>query len=835
MFFKNIVVALLMIIVANCVSAQVYTPLAPGVPVLVSAPNYFEVRGNYPTGTDAWNACVHMARAFAQPQAQINWACGSAPPPEPNTSYSHHSNGWWYMKLPNGQTEGYYMNIWSCPNSELFIWIPEKNECVALTLLGPRPTPKDNGLPCGQPTCGNPVVMGRGTKVQIEVDFQDSGPSNLSISRTYNGGIYGVVPEITVDFGAQWTFMAYRRLITKTADTQYNCYQRSDDRTVFCRQKASTDSSITISAVRPDGKIINFAKNSSNGWAPDKDISETLTANYPSGSSNLPEWLLTTESGDREYYDASGMLSKIERRQGGTHRYTYSDGTTNDTSVSRKPMTSPVCSNVQIGKTAGADRILCITDDWGRQLNFEYDEKDRVSKIIVPNGEQYAYAYDGATGGCSTFNADNKACAANNLTSVTYPDGKTRRYYYNEKSLINNGSYCSSMPVAGTGQLPFLNVLTGIGDENGARYASWGYNCAKQAISSEHAGGVDKVSVSYGGRANDGSEYVTVSSTVGTATNPSTISREYHFILISGVTKNNNVNKLCDGCGDFASRTYDTRGNVLSSTDWNGKITQYTYEPIRNLEISRVEAKGSAVERKISTVWHTAFSLPIQVSEPKRLTSYEYDNDGRLIKRTEQATSDMTGAQGSAATLVGSKRTWEYTYNAAGQQLTATGPRKAFGDTTTYTYDERGNIATMTNAIGHVITYSNYNFNGKVGRIVAPNGLITDMLYDSRGRISLQTVTNGAEIDTRRFEYDGVGQLTKLTFGDGSYLSYVYDQAHRLSMISDGAGNSVTFTLDNLGNRISEQTTGSDGILTRKIARVFDTLGNLIQVTGAPR
>jgi YD repeat-containing protein len=640
-----------------------------------------------------------------------------------------------------------------------------------------------------------------------------------------------VVPEITVGFGAQWTFMAYRRLVMKATVPQYTCYQRNDNYLVFCKQQSSADGSVTISAVRPDGKILPFTKGS-NGWESDRDVAETLIPVLAADGSTVQEWVVATPAGDREHYDSTGVLLSIEHTSGGSHRYTYSDGTTNDSNISRLPQSSPVCSNTQSGRTVGAGHILCITDDWGRQLNFEYDAKDRVSTIISPNGERYAYAYDGASGGCAVYSTGNQACSAGNLTSVTYPDGKSRLYHYNEKSLINSGTACANMPAAGTGQLPFLTTLTGLTDENGARYAKWGYNCSKQVISSEHAGGVEKVTVSYGGRATDGSQAVTVTSNTGTSASPTTIVRNYHYFLLLGTTKNDSVDKRCNGCGDFASRAYDTRGNVVSSTDWNGKLTQYFYEPVRNLEIKRIEAKGSTVERTISTVWHPAFELPVQVWEPKRVTTYEYDDNRRLLSRTEQATTDLTGAQGTTAASSGLARTWNYSYNSVGQLLTVTGPRKDVVDITSYSYDVRGNLETVTNALGQVTRYANYDGNGRVGQVIAPNGLITDVLYNSRGLVSSQTTTDGTEIETTRFDYDGVGQLTKVTLADGSFLSYTYDPAHRLTNVSDSVGNSVTYTLDYVGNRIAEQTTGQDGVLVRKISRVFDNLDNLIQVTG---
>ena len=46
-------------------------------------------------------------------------------------------------------------------------------------------------------------------------------------------------------------------------------------------------------------------------------------------------------------------------------------------------------------------------------------------------------------------------------------------------------------------------------------------------------------------------------------------------------------------------------------------------------------------------------------------------------------------------------------------------------------------------------------------------------------------------------------------------------------------GNGVSYTLETFGSRIAEQITGPDGLLTRKIRRIFDTLNDLQQITGA--
>lgn len=291
-----------------------------------------------------------------------------------------------------------------------------------------------------------------------------------------------------------------------------------------------------------------------------------------------------------------------------------------------------------------------------------------------------------------------------------------------------------------------------------------------------------------------------------------------------------------------SASTRDTQGNLTSRTDFNGNRTDYTYDLARNLESARTEgltAAGSTTPqtRTISTQWHSTFRLPTGIAEPLRITTFTYDTNGTLLTKSIQPTSDADGSLAFSASAVGSPRTWTYTYNANGSVLTVNGPRSDVTDVTTYTYyanndsapGKRGNVATIVNAAGHTTSITAYNAHGQPLTIVDPNGLTTTLAYDARQRLASRTV--GTEATT--YAYDFAGQLTKVTLPDGSFLSYGYDDAQRLTQIQDNLGNRIVYTLDNIGNRTLEEVRDPANALAQTRSRVFSSLNRLFRELGA--
>jgi RHS repeat-associated protein len=273
------------------------------------------------------------------------------------------------------------------------------------------------------------------------------------------------------------------------------------------------------------------------------------------------------------------------------------------------------------------------------------------------------------------------------------------------------------------------------------------------------------------------------------------------------------------------SALHDSNGNVTSRTDYNGAATTYQFHLPRNLETSRTEAYGTPRARTIATTWHSTYRLPTSITEPGRTASLTYDSAGNVLTKTVTDTTVVPNTS----------RTWTYTYNSFGQVLTADGPRTDVSDLTTYTYYncatgyQCGQVNTISNALGHVMTYNIYNAHGHPLTITDANGLVTTLTYDLRQRLTSRTVGSEQTI----FEYWPTGLLKRATLPDGSYVAYTYDAAHRLTGINDSENNHIAYTLDAMGNRTKEEVFDPSNTLAQTRTRVFNTLNRLAQELGA--
>ncbi len=509
------------------------------------------------------------------------------------------------------------------------------------------------------------------------------------------------------------------------------------------------DGTTRVVAQRADGRRLRFWFDQ-GVWRADPDVLETLQP-LEDGSG----WRLTTADDTVEHYDARGRLQSLTDRAGRPQRLAY------DTQ----------------------DRLETVTGPFGRMLRLAYDAQGRLESLTDPAGGIYRYGYD----------------ANDNLTAVRYPDetptddtdNPTRVYHYEDPD--------------------FAHALTGITDANGDRFATYGYDEHGRAILSAHAGGAERVQLTYH---DDGS--TTVTDALGAV-------RTYRFDTVHGVVKPVAIDgDLCSTCGTQAQRstTYDTNGFIDSETDANGNRTTYRHND-RGLQTARTEAVGTAEERSIVTAWHDDFRLPTRISAPGTVTAFAYNASGRLERRTAR---DIA---------TGRERSWHYAYTPEGLLASVDGPRTDVEDMTTYAYDAQGNRIRSTNALGQVTAIPVYDAHGRPLELLDPNGVRTTLTYDPRGRLRSRTVGAGLDAATTGFDYDAVGNLKRITLPDGGYLDYAYDAAHRLTAVEDSLGNRIAYTLNEQGQRTQQRVLDPDVILTHTQQQVYDTLGRLRKTIGA--
>lgn len=474
--------------------------------------------------------------------------------------------------------------------------------------------------------------------------------------------------------------------------------------------------------------------------------------------------------------------------------------------------------NLTYNSSAESDvaTVSSVTDSYGRALSFTYNTNGLLGQLTLPDGTSVKYGYD--VGG--------------HLTSVTYPDGSAIGYKYENTN--------------------FPYALTAWVDETQQTYATWTYdNTSGMATGSALAGNVDTSTLSYSGSA------TTLTDNLGTQ-------RTYNFQQIAGGTRLVSITgPVCSDCMG-RSMTYDAKGFLKTTQDWNGATTSYVFDA-KGLLQQKTDGVGTATQRTTNFTWNTAFRVPLTrtvndaTGQPVARTGWVYNGSGQVLASCDidasVATSYICAAAGAVPAGV---RRWTYIYCDAvdgtqcprvGLLLSVTGPRTDLTSTAHYSYylstDESGcgtaggachragDLYQITDAAGHVTTYVAYDKNGHLVRQRDANGVLTDFTYHPRGWLLTRTVranadgTPSANDAVTQIGYKPYGAVESITDPDGVKITYTYDAAHRLTDITDALGNRIHYTLDAAGNKTKEETFDTSGTLRRSLGRTYNTLGQL--------
>lgn len=243
---------------------------------------------------------------------------------------------------------------------------------------------------------------------------------------------------------------------------------------------------------------------------------------------------------------------------------------------------------------------------------------------------------------------------------------------------------------------------------------------------------------------------------------------------------------------------YYSNGRLKQITYKNGSWIKYTYNDA-SMNYTTLTSSGETTK----TVYNDAF-LPVEYTdESGTKTEYTYDNHYRV--KTE----------------------------------------KSGDETTTYTYDSKGNILSYVKSNEKNNTYYTYNSNGKLVREQTGNDY-TYYTYDAKGNnLVLATLKKDYKgevpelydssltcFDTVCYTYDDKGRVTKEENSDGSSISYEYDTTGNITKetnvtVKDNTSKTTvnTYTYDDMGNLLTTQSENDSA------AYVYDKAGRTLRVT----
>ncbi len=644
---------------------------------------------------------------------------------------------------------------------------------------------------------GNPVNVAAANKFQRESDFPGTAAGDLVFERYYNS----LMPLSQEAIGTGWSHSWSRSLFIAV------------DR---------------IRVTRADGKSFMFRLSGSQ-WAPDADVSYKLVQLGTGG------WQLTTATDEVETYSPEGRLASILNRSGRVTALTYSDGTGTGSSGS-------VYDGTTIPIPVGF--LIRATDDTGRTIEFRYNDKGNIVRILDPTGASYLYTYDtsGALAGVTYpngrtrtyhYNESANTSGANlphTLTGITDENGDrfaTYKYLSNRRPLSTEhaGGVNKYEFTYGSSSTTYVDPL---GTSRTANYAA--ILGVKQVTSTS--------------RTCAGCGPTTTESYTFDANRNATSHKDFKGNLTCNTYNARNLQTArtegLSGTGTCSARV-PTAATRTITTEWHPtwrltkrvaeplKITTFTYHGESGVSCAPTGAATTlACSRTVQATTDADGSLGFAgaADGPARTWSYTYNSQGRVLA-VDGPRSDVpdvtTYAYYAVDDPAGGYR--------VGDLASVT---NAMLQATQYAqYDGAGRVARIIDPNG-LETHLEYWPRGwlksrKVGTTAA-GFETTSYAYDDVGQLTTVTAPDGSFV---LYRYDAAHRLTQVSDGLGNRIEYTLDNmGNRIAENAYDPGNALSRShsrvIDGL-NRLFKDIGGTNPA-TQIMQNGYDANGNVTSI-----
>jgi RHS repeat-associated protein len=477
-------------------------------------------------------------------------------------------------------------------------------------------------------------------------------------------------------------------------------------------------------------------------------------------------------------YGAQGQLLTITDPRNNTTTFLY------DTNGNLTRVTDASNNQTNLAYDARS-RVTSVTNALSHVTSYEYDLAGRLKKIIYPDnnfvlytfdlagrrtklkdprGNETTFAYDAAYRLTSETNADNKTTTyaydlMSNLTGVTDALNRTTNYTYDDFNRLTKTKYPEATTGAGRLEENFTydfagNLLTRT--DQAGHVTSYCYDTANRLTDT-----IDPAQKTTAYEYNGRSQMTAV---------VDAISQRYEFLYDA-------VGHLSQEKKGTATKTfvYDGAGNRSQRTDYNGAITNYTYDALNRLTTISYPDTTSA------TYGYDVLSRLTTAANPTGTVTLAYDNRGRVSSVTD---------------VFGQVVAYSYDANSNRTQLNLNGSTNA-----TYQYDVINRLTQLGDS-GALNTTFAYDATNKLTTRTLPNGVVSTYEYDGLNRLTrLKHAKAANTLADFQYQLNAANAVTQMVDSAGTH-SYTYDSLDRLTAATHPAGQtSESYTYDDVGNR----------------------------------
>lgn len=502
-------------------------------------------------------------------------------------------------------------------------------------------------------------------------------------------------------------------------------------------------------------------------------------------------------------------------------------------------------------------------------FSFTYDQQQRLLMVKNGKGDRLLFTYTLTHFGLPQITLTTPLGKYfyfldrnNNLAQVVYPDGRRLKYSYDPKYQGGDIHNLTAKWIFDQEQQKFQII------------SEWQYDLQDRAILSQHANGVEKVSIKFDASigkdmpanysANKPIFKNIVTNSLGHKTTYSYQIDGTQFRLLESLGAG------CSSCGEVNKRyRYNAQGLVTyaADLDLSGKVIR-TFELKYNNygEIIARTMSGIGIQPQTTSYEYETYQLP---QNPLAKASYPYlaqlnQQDYRRLK-AESRNSVLTGKQyrkqylyNQNNQLISVKETGfsplgdtltretKYGYDTQGRLSWEDGPlpngpskSSKDSDITFYTYGKNGSLESWILPFEHSKTVASYD---QFGRVTQYNKTFQgfdgkqkkqcfQFKFDANNRyqkITLQT-DGDRNIHGIRYRYDYFGRLQTMSDLNNQLIkTYKYDDANRLSASLDKRRGLIYFQYNTENNIIKKQQ------LTEKMlietGYKYDTQGRLTTI-----